>query len=493
MASLKEFLSKTSEFSAKAMSWLDAHGLAAHDVQFLGLVLGFIAVLFAFVAFKKAKNISSGISHQRLAEKVDRASIQTSDLKGATEKEFQRLSAETATLRDRLARLERAVTGESGALTPEDKKKLEQQADAVASDILRAPEAFPTHVSASLESESAGDLKKSSIFSGLKKTRDAFFGRLTGILSRKEPISEATLSELEELLISSDLGVRTSQKLLQGLRSKIQSGAATDAETCREVLREDILNILRADLPSEISPEQQNGQPKIILVVGVNGVGKTTTIGKLATRFSRQGAKVLLGAADTFRAAAVEQIEIWAERAEVELLRGTENAKPATVAFDAVHRGQDGKFDVVMIDTAGRLHTRVNLMNELGSVISIIEREQAGAPHETLLVVDATTGQNALEQAREFHMRAKLSGIVVTKLDGTPKGGIVVAIRDELGIPIRYVGVGESASDLKAFSAEEFVDALFSDGDSSSSFTAATPKAEVRAVRRRRTDGELMM
>ena len=221
----------------------------------------------------------------------------------------------------------------------------------------------------------------------------------------------------------------------------------------------------------------------------MNGVGKTTTIGKLASRFTSQGARVLLAACDTFRAAAAEQIEVWAERSGVEVEKGADGAKPSTVAFAALQRAKSESFDVLLIDTAGRLHTRVNLMNELIAVVKLIERELPGAPHESLLVLDATTGQNALQQAKEFHDKVNLTGIIITKLDGTPKGGIVVAIRDELGIPIRYIGVGESIGDLRPFDAAEFVDALLAEADSEPVFTAAASKSALRATRRRPSEG----
>lgn len=300
-----------------------------------------------------------------------------------------------------------------------------------------------------------------TFFSGLEKTRKQFFNNLLGIFSSGKAAAQI-YEDLEEVLIGSDLGVKTSQKILTYVKEEVsRAGGSVDVGLVQDLLKGRILQILASDLPPGITPQKNNAKPLVILVVGVNGVGKTTTIGKLAERFSSQGARVLIGACDTFRAAAVEQIDIWAKRAGVELVSGAEGAKPSTVAYQTIHRGLAGNFDVVILDTAGRLHTRVNLMNELEAVVKLIDREQSGAPHEILLVVDAATGQNALQQAREFNQRAKLTGVVVTKLDGTPKGGIVVALKDELGIPIRYVGVGESAADLREFSAQEFVEALF--------------------------------
>lgn len=317
---------------------------------------------------------------------------------------------------------------------------------------------------------------------GLKKTRDFFFSKLNSIIGSDAELTEKTFADLEELMITSDLGVKTTVKLLQQLKDAKKENSAPEFNL-KDKLKEKLLNILKfGNENKEITPTKINNQPFVILVVGVNGVGKTTTIGKLASRFANQGLKVLLGAADTFRAAAVEQIEVWAERAKVELHSGREDAKPSTVAYEALKKAQDNNFDVVIIDTAGRLHTKVNLMNELVSVLAVIEKLQPGAPHESILVLDAATGQNALEQAREFNQKIKLSGLVITKLDGTPKGGIVIAIKDELGIPIRYVGIGEGVEDLRPFVAEEFIEALF---EESNSFNAAVGKSELRAVRRR--------
>ena len=229
----------------------------------------------------------------------------------------------------------------------------------------------------------------------------------------------------------------------------------------------------------EITGERPGALPFVILVVGVNGVGKTTTIGKLANQFSARGKRVLIAAADTFRAAAANQIDVWAQRAGAELVTGDEGAKPSTVVFKAIARAKEGAHDILIIDTAGRLHTRVNLMNELKALRALIQRELAGAPHEAILVLDATTGQNALQQAKDFHAATDLSGIVITKLDGTAKGGIVVAIKKEVGVPIRYIGIGEGIEDLRPFSATEFAASLLEDRDD------RTVNAEPVAMRRR--------
>ncbi|MCL4119886.1 UNVERIFIED_CONTAM: hypothetical protein GTU68_059524 [Idotea baltica] len=296
---------------------------------------------------------------------------------------------------------------------------------------------------------------------GLQKTRHALFGKLQAILKSSNAV-EDIFTQLEELLISSDMGVKTTRALLAKVKEQTES---LTPENIRISLQAEILDILSSETEPEIVPAKIGDDPLVIAVVGVNGVGKTTTIGKLAWQFGAQGKKVLIAAGDTFRAAAEQQLEIWAERAGASVVRGAENAKPSTVAYEAVHQAKKGGFDVLIVDTAGRLHTRVNLMNELQNILQIISRELPGSPHETILVVDATTGQNALQQAIDFNECAPLSGIVVTKLDGTPKGGIVVAISNELSIPIRYVGIGEQAVDLKLFSAQEFTDALFAEAD----------------------------
>lgn len=299
---------------------------------------------------------------------------------------------------------------------------------------------------------------------GLQKTRQALSSKLQQIFS-SDTKTEELFSQLEELLITSDMGVKTTKLLLANVKE--QTDLLTP-EVIRSSLYDQILEIMTTDSVPEIVPEKINGEPLVIVVIGVNGVGKTTTIGKLAWQFGAQGKKVMIAAGDTFRAAAEQQLQIWADRSGATVSSGAPNAKPSTVVYEAVHQAKREGFDVLIVDTAGRLHTRVNLMNELQNVLHILNRELPGSPHETILVLDATTGQNALQQAIDFNACAPLSGIIITKLDGTPKGGIVVAISHELGIPIRYVGIGEQATDLKLFSAEEFTDALFADEEMSS-------------------------
>jgi fused signal recognition particle receptor len=288
----------------------------------------------------------------------------------------------------------------------------------------------------------------------LLKSRKSLSGGFDSIFTGKTKIDDDLLEELEELLITSDIGVQTSIKLIE----RIAKAKVKDVDQLKAVLKEEVLSILAAE-PDESRTEIT--KPHIILVIGVNGVGKTTTIGKLAASAHASGQKVLIAAADTFRAAAVEQLGIWAERANAEFVKHKENADPAAVAFDAVAAASARGCDLVLIDTAGRLHTKVNLMEELKKIKRTVAKQLAGAPHETLLVLDATTGQNALSQAKMFNEALEISGLVLTKLDGTAKGGIVIGICSELNIPLRYIGIGEQIDDLRPFDAEQFIDALF--------------------------------
>ena len=269
-------------------------------------------------------------------------------------------------------------------------------------------------------------------------------------------IDEDFFEELEESLILCDIGVQTSGRICDRLRARIKETGAKDPEQIKGMMKEIILELLGAPEPLLIGTK-----PSVILMIGVNGEGKTTTIGKLAAQLKSQGKRVLIGAADTFRAAAIDQLEIWAERAGVELVKHGEGADPAAVVYDAVSAGKARGCDVVLCDTAGRLHNKKNLMNELAKISRVIDREAESCDKEVLLVLDATTGQNGVNQAREFKEAAGLTGIVLTKLDGTAKGGIVIAIKDDLGLPVKYIGVGEQLDDLQPFDPAAFVDALF--------------------------------
>ena len=297
------------------------------------------------------------------------------------------------------------------------------------------------------------------IKNSLAKTRTAVLGRMDALLFGRSQIDAALLEEIEEILIAADVGVKMTTEIMTALETRRRAGALKDAAAVKEVIRETIrARLLQVDENLQISAADG---PRVIMVVGVNGVGKTTTIGKLAHRYLQAGRKVILGAGDTFRAAASEQLAIWGERAGVDVIRHAEGADPAAVAFDAARAAVARKQDILIFDTAGRLHTKVHLMEELKKIRRILGREIDGAPHETLLILDAATGQNALNQARLFRDAVAVDGVVLTKLDGTARGGIVVAISSELGLPVRYIGIGEGMEDLRPFVADEFVEAIF--------------------------------
>lgn len=290
------------------------------------------------------------------------------------------------------------------------------------------------------------------IFDGLKKTRDTLSGAVDSIVSGFTKIDEELFEELEEALIMADLGMNTSVAICDQLRKKVKEEKITDPALVKEALRQVMADILRDSDGIKMSTK-----PSVIVMIGVNGAGKTTTIGKMALRYKNQGKKVILGAADTFRAAAIEQLGVWAERADVEMIRQNEGSDPAAVIFDTISAAKSRGSDLIICDTAGRLHNKKNLMDELNKISRVIDRELPDADRETLLVLDATTGQNALNQAKEFSAAAGITGIVLTKLDGTAKGGVVLAIKQELGIPVKMVGVGEGIDDLLPFDADEFV------------------------------------
>ena len=291
----------------------------------------------------------------------------------------------------------------------------------------------------------------------LTKTREGFVDKVEQIFSRTGKIDEELYEELEDILIQADVGVNTSLELVEKLRQAVKERKLSDPEMLREVMQEQIREILGEQSSLNFAPSG----PTVYLIVGVNGVGKTTTIGKLAKNLQNQNKSVLLAAGDTFRAAAIDQLEIWGQRVGVDVIKQAEGADPAAVAFDAVKAAKSRKIDVLLIDTAGRLHNKINLMKELSKIKKVIEREIEGAPHEVLLVLDATTGQNALQQVKLFQEAADVTGIVLTKLDGTAKGGVILGIQNESQIPVKLIGVGETADDLKPIDPEEFAQALF--------------------------------
>ncbi len=297
---------------------------------------------------------------------------------------------------------------------------------------------------------------------GLSKTRDKLVTKITETFSGKAVIDDTTLNELEEILISSDMSAELSEKIINNLRINLKTEKDRTLSNILELLKSELLNILDKEQSHAISNEDKiKIKPYVILIVGVNGVGKTTTIGKLASNFKKTGNKVIVGAADTFRAAANEQLDIWAQRAGVEIIQHKQGTDPSSVAFETVKKAIDGDYDIVLIDTAGRLHSKVNLMNELNKINKAISKVLPGAPQDTFLVLDATLGQNAIVQADEFSKVTKLSGLVITKLDGTAKGGTIFQICETNKIPVKYIGVGEKLDDLQTFNSSSFIDALF--------------------------------
>jgi len=291
---------------------------------------------------------------------------------------------------------------------------------------------------------------------GLAATRGGFMARLKALFVGKKEIDPAILEQMEEVMLTSDVGVKTTQSILDRLRDQLDKKELADTDAVWAALRAEATRILSIPVPK---PPQK--KPLVVLMVGVNGVGKTTTIGKLATKWNADGKKVMLAAGDTFRAAAVQQLEVWGKRVGAEVVKGKEGADPGAVAFEATKKAQDAQADILLVDTAGRLHTKVNLMDEIKKVKRTITKAFEGAPHETLLVIDATTGQNALTQATLFKDALELTGLILTKLDGTAKGGVVLGVCDELKVPVRYIGLGERAEDLREFVAADFVEALF--------------------------------
>jgi fused signal recognition particle receptor len=304
--------------------------------------------------------------------------------------------------------------------------------------------------------------KKDSLDKGLEKSKDSFFGKLGKALVGKSTVDDEVLDNLEEILVSSDVGVETTLKIIARIQERVAKDKYLGTSELDRILREEIESLLSKSNTKDIKDFDTDGKkPYVIMVVGVNGVGKTTTIGKLAAQFKKKGKNVMLGAADTFRAAAVEQLKLWGQRVGVPVIAKGMNTDPSAVAFDAVTEGVKQNADVIIIDTAGRLHTKINLMEELSKIKRVIQKVIPDAPHEVLLVLDGSTGQNAAIQAREFTKVTDVTALAITKLDGTAKGGVVIGISDEFKIPVKYIGVGEKAEDLQVFNRTEFVDSLF--------------------------------
>ena len=312
--------------------------------------------------------------------------------------------------------------------------------------------------------------KKETLDKGLEKSSTSFLGKLSKAVAGKSKVDDAVLDNLEEVLVSSDVGVNTTLKVIERIEERVAKDKYLGTDELNRILREEIAGLLSETNSGEETeyvipelPRQENGKktPYVLMVVGVNGVGKTTTIGKLAYQFKKKGLKVVLGAADTFRAAAIDQLQVWADRVDVPMIRQEMGSDPASVAFDALQSGVNQDADVIIIDTAGRLHNKINLMNELTKVKRVMQKVVGDAPHDVLLVLDGSTGQNAFEQAKQFTAATEVTSLAVTKLDGTAKGGVVIGISDQFQIPVKYIGVGEGIEDLQVFNKFEFVDSFF--------------------------------
>lgn len=308
-----------------------------------------------------------------------------------------------------------------------------------------------------------GKNKKESLDKGLEKTKESVFKKLARVVVGKSKVDDEVLDNLEEVLISSDVGVETTVRIIQRIEERVERDKYMGIEELNKVLKEEIAGLLQENTVNDAVSFDlpNNGLPYVIMVVGVNGVGKTTTIGKLAYKFKGAGKKVVLGAADTFRAAAVDQLVIWAERVGVPIVKQGMGADPASVAYDTLSKAKAENADIVIIDTAGRLHNKVNLMNELTKIKNVMKKILPDAPNEVLLVLDGSTGQNAYEQAKQFTLATEVNALAITKLDGTAKGGVVIGISDQFKIPVKYIGVGEKIDDLQVFDRVEFVDSLF--------------------------------
>ena len=305
--------------------------------------------------------------------------------------------------------------------------------------------------------------KKETLDQGLSKTKESFFAKLSKSILGKSTVDDSVLDNLEETLITSDVGVETTLKIIDKLQERIKRDKYISTSELNSILRAEIATLLKKHdgaFPEDFDAPLPH-KPYVVLVVGVNGVGKTTTIAKLAYQYKQAGKKVMLGAADTFRAAAVEQLQLWADRVGVPIVQQGMNADPASVAYDTLQSALSKDMDVVLIDTAGRLHNKIGLMNELGKIKKVMQKLMPDAPHEILLVLDASTGQNAIEQAKQFTAATDVNALALTKLDGTAKGGVIIGISDQFKIPVRYIGLGEKMTDLQVFNADEFVDSLF--------------------------------
>lgn len=406
-------------------------------------------------------NLEEGLSEEEIREEVSDQASQDQEI---DEEVFQEETKEEGSQDQDLSEgtLEDDIEEEKAQAEEEEEIKNVEDADIQAEEETREEETIDeVDGDGRQDSDQEEGQEKMGIFArllaGLSKTKDNITGRIDSLLKSYTKIDEELLEDLEEILITADVGVTTTMEIIDRLRDMIKERGVKDPLEVRDLLKEIVASILK-EVNSELDI---NPGPAVIVMVGVNGVGKTTTIGKLAQRYKKDGKKVMLAAADTFRAAATEQLDIWAKRIDVDIIKHHEGADPGAVVFDAIKASQARKVDLLICDTAGRLHNKANLMNELGKIFKIIDREYPEAKKEVLLVVDATTGQNAVSQAKTFKEVANITGIVLTKLDGTAKGGVVLAVKSEVDVPVKLIGVGERAEDLQSFDADSFTDAIF--------------------------------
>lgn len=411
-------------------------------------------------------NLEEGLSGEEIQEEISDDAFQDQRIEEvALQEEVKEEGSQDQDLSE--GTLEEDIEEEKAQVEEEEEIENIEDADVQAEEEIREEETIEKEIIEEVDGDGSQDSdqeegqEKMGIFArllaGLSKTKDNITGRIDSLLKSYTKIDEDLLEELEEILITADVGVTTTMEIIDRLRDMIKERGVKDPLEVRDLLKEIVASILKeGNSGLDLDPG-----PAVIVMVGVNGVGKTTTIGKLAQRYKKDGKKVMLAAADTFRAAASEQLDIWAKRVDVDIIKHHEGADPGAVVFDAIKASQSRKVDLLICDTAGRLHNKANLMNELGKIFKIIDREYPEAKKEVLLVVDATTGQNAVSQAKTFKEVANITGIVLTKLDGTAKGGVVLAVKSEVDVPVKLIGVGERAEDLQSFDADSFTDAIF--------------------------------
>lgn len=411
-------------------------------------------------------NLEEGLSGEEIQEEISDDAFQNQRIdEVALQEEVKEEGSQDQDLSE--GTLEEDIEEEKAQVEEEEEIENVEDADVQAEEEIREEETIEKEIIEEVDGDGSQDSdqeegqEKMGIFArllaGLSKTKDNITGRIDSLLKSYTKIDEDLLEDLEEILITADVGVTTTMEIIDRLRDMIKERGVKDPLEVRDLLKEIVASILKeGNSGLDLDPG-----PAVIVMVGVNGVGKTTTIGKLAQRYKKDGKKVMLAAADTFRAAASEQLDIWAKRVDVDIIKHHEGADPGAVVFDAIKASQARKVDLLICDTAGRLHNKANLMNELGKIFKIIDREYPEAKKEVLLVVDATTGQNAVSQAKTFKEVANITGIVLTKLDGTAKGGVVLAVKSEVDVPVKLIGVGERAEDLQSFDADSFTDAIF--------------------------------